>query len=98
MLKTEIIGPTQVSYTTRLWELPETARCEITQLQYFINQQRDKQNKVNEQLHSLCMPMIKNIQTKIDNVNIVRLYFRSFLIACLTFFVEKGSGYFIQET
>ncbi|KAG1141433.1 hypothetical protein G6F37_008424 [Rhizopus arrhizus] len=70
MLKTEIIGPTQVSYTTRLWELPETARCEITQLQYFINQQRDKQNKVNEQLHSLCMPMIKNIQTKIDNVNI----------------------------
>ncbi|KAG1464332.1 hypothetical protein G6F46_006590 [Rhizopus delemar] len=76
-LKTEIIDPTQVSYATRLWELPETVRCEITQLQYFINQQRDKQNKINEQLHSLHMPMIKNIQTKTDNANVLEIQDRS---------------------
>lgn len=35
------------------------------------------------------MPMIKNIQTKTDNVNVVCLCFHSFLIVCLTFFLLK---------
>ncbi|KAG1379608.1 hypothetical protein G6F61_004793 [Rhizopus arrhizus] len=69
-LKSDVAEPNQVTYTTRFWELPNLARGELAELQHFINQQADKRDNIEKQMHSTFASTLRDIQTKTENLSI----------------------------
>jgi septal ring factor EnvC (AmiA/AmiB activator) len=69
-LKSEINDPSQVTYTTRFWELPDNARNELAELQQFINEQAEKRDRIQSEINSGFASTLKQVQEKTEDLNV----------------------------
>ena len=95
-LKSDVAEPNQVTYTTRFWELPNLARGELAELQHFINQQADKRDNIEKQMHSTFASTLRDIQTKTENLSIVSEEGEETKLIILHLYI--GCRYFIKAT
>lgn len=77
-LKSTVTEPTQITYKTFCWELPDDARNELALLYNFIEEQTDKRDKIEEEINSSFGPTLDQMGAKAMAMNTVS-YFHSLI-------------------